>query len=59
MVRKAKAYVADRAAGQAALNAKPALLQTNLELGRIRLQRLEESKAVDDRRAALQDEGSI
>jgi hypothetical protein len=52
-LNSSKAVVADRGAGQAALNARPALLQTDLELGQAKLQRLDELHAREERRRAL------
>jgi hypothetical protein len=46
----------DRVAGQAALDAKPAFLQTYLELGQWKLHRLDNEKAHKDRREALRAE---
>jgi urease beta subunit len=51
--------VADRAAGQADLDSKPFLLRTNLELGRWKLERLDDIKAHEIRRASLVAEGDL
>jgi len=52
-IHTTRPVVADRAAGQAALNARPALLQTDLELGQAKLQRLDDLAAREERRQAL------
>jgi hypothetical protein len=58
LLASTKPVIADRVAGQAALDAKPNLLQTNIELARFKLQQLEEAQAHDDRRAAIAAEAN-
>jgi hypothetical protein len=53
MISNTKPVAADLAAGQSELNAKPALFQTNLELGKWKLRRLEVDEARRERRDAI------
>jgi hypothetical protein len=48
-----RAVVADRAAGQAALDANPALLQTYIELGQRQMARRDAARAREERRQAI------
>ena len=55
-VASTKPVAVDRAAGQAALDAKPDLLQTNLEQGRLKLSRLDDARVREERRVAIEAE---
>jgi hypothetical protein len=56
MVASTKPVGVDRAAGQALLDAKPNLLQTNLDHGRWKLARLDDQHAREERSKATQAE---
>jgi hypothetical protein len=56
MVSSTKPVAVDRAAGQALLDAKPNLLQTNLDQGRWKLLKLDDQHAREERSKATQAE---
>jgi hypothetical protein len=59
VLRRTRPVAADRAAGQALLDAKPAVLQSYLELGRWKMQHLDDVDAHKEREDALRAEGSF